>query len=100
MSKSEMEIKEFNWYLVMMDSNSNYVISYGYNERPAIIDLKYAFEQLVKEPDLIAIIPDWEKQVDYVSVDIMGHEKFVKYMVKQEKLAKKADKKSKKKKEK
>ncbi len=96
MSKSEMEIKEFNYYLVFMDSNSNYVISYGYEQRPAVIDLKYAFDQVSKEPDLAAVIPDWQKQIDYVSVDIMGHEKFVKYMVKQEKQAKKVDKKKKK----
>ena len=97
MSKSELEIKEFDWYLVFMDSHDNYVISYGYEQRPAVIDLKYAFGQVTKEEDLVAVIPDWKKQVDYVSVAIMDHEKFVKYMVKQEKLANKAEKKSKKK---
>jgi len=101
MSKeSTLEIKEFEFYLVFMDSSQNYVISYGYEQRPAVIDLKYAFDQVSKEPDLVAVIPDWQKQVDYVSVETMNHKRFIKYMVEQEKLAQKAEKKSKKKKEK
>jgi len=89
----ELEIKEFEYYLVFMDSNKNYVISYGYEQLPAVIDLKYAFEQLAKEEDLASVIPDWKNQIDYVSVDIMNYNKFIKYMIKQEKLAKKAEKK-------
>jgi len=93
-----LEIKEFDWYVVFMDSAGTYVISYGYEQRPAVIDLKYAFEQVTKEPDLVQTIPEWKKQVDYVSVDIMNHKSFIKYMVKQEEIAKKLEKKSKKKK--
>jgi len=94
----EMDIKEFDYYLVFMDSNANYVISYGYETRPAVIDIKYAFEQVANEPDLVAAIPDWKTQLDYVSIETMNHKKFVKYMVEQEKKAKKVEKKAKKKK--
>lgn len=98
--KSELEIKDFEYYVVLMDSNDNYVISYGYEQRPAIIDLKYMFEQIIadKTSGLHSAIPDFEKVIDYVSVDIMNHKKFVKYMEKQEENADKAEKKTKKKK--
>lgn len=93
----ELEIKDFEYYLVFLDSKDNYVISYGYEERPAVIDIKYAFDQLPKEEDLKAAIPNLEKVFDYISVDIMNHDKFLKYMEKQEKKAAKAEKKMKKK---
>ena len=100
MSKIELEIKDFEYYVVLMDSNENYVISYGYEQRPAIIDLKFMFEQLItdKTSGLHEAIPDFEKVIDYVSIDIMNHKKFLKYMEKQEKKADKADKKKKKRK--
>lgn len=97
MSKNELEIKEFEYYIVFQDSNSNYVIAYGYKQLPAVIDIKYAFDQVSKEPDLVSVIPEWQKQVDYVSVDIMNHKSFIKYMIKQEEKAAKAEKKAEKK---
>jgi len=95
--KAEMEIREFEYYLVVMDSRQNYIISYGYEDFPLIIDIKYAFEQMAKEPDIVSVIPDWKKNMDYASIDIMNHKKFLKYMEKQEKKAQKEEKKSKKK---
>lgn len=100
MSKSELEIKDFEYYVVLMDSNENYVISYGYEQRPAIIDLKFMFEQLItdKTSGLHEAIPDFKKVIDYVSIDIMNHKKFVKYMEKQETIANKKEAKAKSKK--
>lgn len=97
MSKKESEVKEYEFYVVLMDSNDNYVISYGYDQRPTIIDLKFMFEQLItdKTSGLHTAIPDFEKVIDYVSLDIMSHSKFIKYMGKQEKKAEKAEKKKK-----
>jgi len=95
---TELEIKDFEYYLVVMDSRQDYIISYGYEEFPLILDIKYAFEQIPKEPDLIAAIPDWQKVFDYASIEIMTHKKFIKYMLKQEEKAAKQDKKKKKKK--
>lgn len=89
--QKKMEIKDFEYYVVLMDSNDNYVISYGYEQRPAIIDMKYMFEQIMsdKTSGLHEAIPDFEKVIDYVSVDIMKHKRFIKYMDKQEEKTKK-----------
>lgn len=96
--KTELEINEHDYYIVFTDSEDNYIIGYGYEQKPAIIDFKYAFEQLSNEQDLVETIPDFKKIVDYISVSIMNHKKFVKYMIKQEENAQKAEKKQKKKK--
>ena len=98
MSKNKLEIQDFEYYVVLMDSNDNYVISYGYEQRPAIIDLKFMFEQIIsdKTSGLHEAIPDFEKVIDYVSVDIMNHKKFMKYMDKQDAKDAKAEKKNKK----
>ena len=96
MSK-ELELIEYNWYLVFQDQKGSYMIAYGYEEKPVIMEFKGALEQFSKEPDLIAAIPDFEKIIDLVCFDVMDHKKFIKYMEKQEKKAEKADKKAKKK---
>lgn len=78
------DIKEFEWYIVFKDSKNNYVMAYGYKDIPVILDLKYAFETLAKEEDLIHAIPDFHKIMDYICVDIMSHDKFIKYVETQE----------------
>jgi len=90
---------DVKFYIVFMDTALNYIMGYGYPEQPAIIDIKYALEQFSNEPDLNLTIPDFKKVIDYVSIDIMNHKKFVKYMEKQEQNAQKAEKKAKKKKQ-
>lgn len=93
-----MDIKDFEWYIVFMDSKENYVMAYGYSDRPAIIDMKYAFDALAKEDDLAVAIPDFHNIMDYVCVDVMSHKKFMKYMVDQEAKMKKLETKKEKKK--
>jgi len=75
-----MDIKDFKYYLVVTDSNNQYIISYGYDVYPNILELKYVFSQLVQETDLIELIPDWSNNVDYTLIKIMKKNKFVKYM--------------------
>lgn len=91
------EYKEFNYYIVFMDQKDSYMIAYGYEEKPIVMEFKGALEQFSKEPDLKAAIPDFEKIIDLVCFDVMDHKTFINYMEKQEKKAAKAEKKSKKK---
>jgi hypothetical protein len=81
----KFEIREFEYYLIFMDDHGNYVNAYGYQQPPAIIDMKYAIETLSKEEDLIAAIPNFHNIIDYICFEVMTHKKFIKYMVKQEK---------------
>ena len=90
------EFKEFNYYIVFQDQKQNYMIAYGYEEKPIVMEFKNALEQFSKEKDLKDIIPDFEKIIDLVCFDVMDHKTFIKYMEKQEKKAKKAKKKNKK----
>ena len=92
MGKKELEMVEYNWYIVFMDQKGNYMIAYGYEEQPIIMEFKGALEQFAKEPDLIAAIQDFEKIVDLVCFEVMNHKRFVKYMEKQEKRAQKIEK--------
>lgn len=93
----ETEMIEHNWYIVFQDQKGNYMIAYGYEEKPIIMEFKGALEQFSKEPDLKAAIPDFEKIIDLVCFDVMDHKTFVKYMEKQEKKMQKAEKKTQKK---
>lgn len=92
MSETEnLEIKDFEYYLVFTDDNDNYIMAYGYERKPAILEMKYAIETLTNDPDLSAAIPDFKKVIDYICFDVMTHKKFIKYMVKQEEKMKKYD---------
>lgn len=79
-----IEVKEFSHYIVFKDSNNNYVMAYGYEGAPAILDMKYAFESLGNDPELQVAIPDFHKVFDYITVDVMTHKKFMKYVAEQE----------------
>ena len=94
-----LQIKEFEYYLVFTDTNGNYMIAYGYNQKPAIMEMKYAIEALAKEEDLISVIPNFHQIIDYICFDVMKHKKFIKYMIAQEEKMQKAENKLKKKKD-
>lgn len=79
-----IEIKEFSHYIVFKDSKNNYIMAYGYADAPAILDMKYAFESLGNDPELQIAIPDFQKVFDYITVDVMTHKKFMKYVAEQE----------------
>ncbi len=91
MTEPKLEIKEFEHYIVFKDSNDNYVMGYGYPDAPTILDMKYAFDTLSKDQELAAAIPDFHRVFDYISVDVMTHKKFIKYMGKQEEKLRKAE---------
>jgi hypothetical protein len=95
--ETELEIIEYNYYLVFQDQKGNYMIAYGYEEKPIVMEFKGALEQFSKEESLKSVIPDFEKIIDLVCFDVMDHKTFVKYMEKQEKKAAKAEKKAEKK---
>jgi hypothetical protein len=78
--------KEFEYYLVFMDNNYNYVMAYGYNHKPSILEFKYAIETLSNDEELIVAIPNFKNIIDYVCFDVMSHKKFIEYMVQQEDL--------------
>ncbi len=99
MLKTDLIIKEFDYYIVFQDSNANYIIAYGYKSKPTVMDLKFAFEQIITEQDLNEVIPNFKQIVDYISIDIMQYDKFVKYMEKQESKAIKTENNLKKKEE-
>ena len=86
-----VEIKEFEYYIVFKDSNNNYIMGYGYPDTPSILDMKYAFDTLSKDQELVAAIPDFHHVFDYISVDVMKHKKFIKYMTEQEEKLRKAE---------
>ncbi len=86
-----VEIKEFEYYIVFKDSNNNYIMGYGYPDAPTILDMKYAFDTLSKDQELVAAIPDFHRVFDYISVDVMKHKKFIKYMSEQEEKLRKAE---------
>ncbi len=94
-----LQIKEFEYYLVFTDTNGNYIMAYGYNQKPAIMEMKYAIEALAKEEDLIVAIPNFHQIIDYICFDVMKHKKFIKYMTAQEEKMQKAENKLKKKKD-
>jgi|SaaInlStandDraft_4_1057021.scaffolds.fasta_scaffold20813_3 hypothetical protein len=81
---SKDRIKEFDWYLVFHDDRGNYVMGYGYESKPAIMDMKYALDALAEDQELIAAIPDFHKVMDYICFGVMNYKKFAKYIVKQE----------------
>lgn len=89
---NNISIIEHNYYIVFMDQKGSYMMAYGYEEKPIVMEFKGALEQFSKEPDLKAVIPDFEKIVDLVCFDVMNHKTFVKYMEKQEKKAAKVEK--------
>lgn len=95
-----LSIKEFEYYLVFTDTNSNYIMAYGYTQKPAIMEMKYAIEALSQEQDLIAAIPNFHQVIDYVCFQVMKHKKFLKYMEEQEAKMAKAEAKAEKKKKK
>lgn len=79
-----LEIKEFPYYLVFMDDKGQYIMAYGYNQKPAIIDMKVAIETLSTEKDLIAAIPNFHEVIDFICFSVMKHKKFIKYIDEQE----------------
>lgn len=81
---SILEIKEFAYYLVFTDDKGQYIMAYGYNQKPAIIDMKVAIETLSTEKDLIAAIPNFHEVLDYICFSVMKHKKFIKYIDEQE----------------
>lgn len=91
------EVKEFSHYIVFKDTNNNYVMAYGYEDAPVILDMKYAFDSLSKDAELAIAIPDFHKVFDYITVDVMTHKKFMKYVTEQEEKMQKMEKKSSKK---
>jgi hypothetical protein len=91
--KEELAIIEHKWYIVFQDQKQNYMIAYGYEEKPIVMEFKGALEQFAKEPELKAAIQDFEQIIDLVCFDVMDHKAFVKYMEKQEKKAQKIEKK-------
>lgn len=95
-----LTIKEFSYYLVFMDDKANYVMAYGYERKPGILEFKYAIDALVNDPELSAAIPDFHKIIDYICFDVMPHKKFIKYMNKWEEKMSKLESKGKKKKKK
>lgn len=84
MTDTQLKVKEFSHYIVFKDSNNNYVMGYGYEDSPTILDMKYAFDTLSKDPELVVAIPEFSRVFDYISVDVMTHKKFIKYMEEQE----------------
>lgn len=96
---NDISIIEHKWYIVFQDQKENYMMAYGYEEKPVVMEFKGALEQFVKEPELKEAIQDFENIVDLVCFDVMDYDKFIKYMEKQEKKAAKAEKKKSKKKE-
>lgn len=86
-------LKEFNYYIVFMDHNSTYMMAYGYNEKPIIMEFMGAVEQFSKEQELKDAIADFEKIIDLVCFEVMDYDTFIKYIEEQEKKAAKIDKK-------
>lgn len=88
----QIEAKDYNYYVVFMDNKDNFIEAYGYEEKPNVLDLKYAFGDMLEADSMFSkSVPDAQKVFDYVTVDIMKHKKFVKYMEDQEARAKKLE---------
>lgn len=81
---SLLEIKEFPYYIVFMDDKGQYVMAYGYNKKPAVVDMRVAIDTLSTEKDLIAAIPNFHEVMGYICVSIMKYKKFIKYIEDQE----------------
>lgn len=80
-----LEIKKFDYYLVFVDDRKNYIVAYGYNCRPSILEFKYAVETLSNDKHLEKSIPDFHQIIDFICFEVMSYKKFLKYMEKQEK---------------
>jgi hypothetical protein len=74
-----VEIQKFDYYIVFMDSNSNYLVAYGYSKRPIIMDFLTAMKELSEDKELLLTIPNLKEVIDYVSFDVMEYAEFVEF---------------------
>jgi hypothetical protein len=74
-----VEIQKFDYYIVFMDSNSNYLVAYGYSKRPIVMDFLTAMKELSEDKELLLTIPNLKEIIDYVSFDVMEYDEFVEF---------------------
>lgn len=63
-----------------MDSNNNYLVAYGYTQRPVVMDFIQAIKELSEEKDLLDAIPNLKDIIDYISFDVLEYDAFVEYL--------------------
>jgi len=76
----KIEIKNFDYYIVFMDSNQKYIMAYGYDHIPSILEMKCAIETLSLDKDIALNIPNLEEVLDYICFYVMVYDEFITYM--------------------